>query len=289
MRASLIVDLALALVLVACAPKAPDAATPSAASPRVVSVAPAITAIVRAVGGDAHLVGVTSWCDAPGVPVIGDLKPRPEAVLAARPDVVWMAGYGSQSPDAAALAALGLQVETLPLVTLGDMLATTRTIGLRLGRGPAGAALVQAFEAARAEALRLRGDAAPVKVLVVYDVQPGFVITTGGGDHIMELLELAGAKNVATGPLTLRLGLEAVLAAAPELILHVAPDTRFPDSEAARTHWATWAELPAVRRGEVHVYPGDGLARNGPHLSEVLPRLSQLVQHARQSRDAERR
>lgn len=286
MRASLI---ALALALAACAPKDRDAAGREAPSPRVVSVAPAITAIVRAVGGESHLVGVTSWCDAPGVPVIGDLKPRPEAVLAARPDVVWMAGYGSQSPDAAALTALGLQVETLPLVTLSDMLGATTKVADRLGRGREGAALVAAFEAARAEALRSRGDAPRVKVLVVYDVQPGFVITTGGGDHIMELLELAGAVNVASGPLTLRMGLEGVLAAAPELILHVAPDARFPDSNAARAHWATWAELPAVRRGEVHVFPDDGLARNGPHLAQVLPRLAQMVLRARQSRDAERR
>jgi len=267
--------LLVSLVLAACADKPRPLG--DAPTPRVVSLAPALTAIARSLGADAHLVGVTAFCDAPGKPVVGDLAPRPEAVLAQRPDLVLMAGYASQAPTAAALTALGLRVDTLPLVTLADMRASTAALGRLLHRETAATLALAAFDAAVAAAPRGR----PVRTLFVYDLQPGFVTTTGGGDHIAELAALLGADNVARGPTTLRLGLERVLEAAPELIVHVAPDQRFPDSAAALAHWASWPELPAVRRRQVVVYPDDALARNGPHLAAVVPRLSAFIAAAR--------
>ena len=267
-----------------------DAPSPDGAThPRVVSLAPALTAIVRALGGDGHLVGVTAFCDAPGVTVVGDFKPRPEAVLAQRPEVVLMAGYPTQAETAAALAALGLTVKTLPLVTLDDMRHATREIGLLLSREAAAEAAVADLDRALADAARaLPGGTPPVGVLLVYDVQPGFVITSGGGDHVSELLRRLGAANVIDGPVTARVGLERVLEVAPELILHVAPDDRFRDSAAAKKHWSGWPELPAVRRHQVVVFPGDGLARNGPHLVSVVPTLAAIITAARDARAGDR-
>lgn len=257
----------------------PQVSSGTAPTPRVVSLAPALTAVVRAVGGDAHLVGVTSYCDAPGVPVVGDFSPRPEAVLAQRPDVVLMAGYETQAATATALSGLGLVVKTLPLGTLADMHATTRAVGGLLGREAAAEAVLGAFDEALVKARP--SDDRIVKVLLVYDVQPGFVITTGGGDHLSELVTALGGKNLVEGPVTARIGLERVLEGAPDLILHVAPDLHFPDSASAAKHWATWPDLPAVKRGQVVVYPGDGFARNGPHLAAEVPRLGAIIAAAR--------
>lgn len=237
---------------------------------------------MRHLGGDAHLVGVTSHCDAPpAVPVVGDYAPRPEAVLAQRPELVLMAGYDMQAPTASALAALGLEVRVLPLVTLTQMRASTRTIGQILARTDRADAALAALDDALAAAAPAQG-ARRVATLLVYDVQPGFVFTTGGGDHISELLAALGADNVAAGgPVTARLGLERVLAAAPELILHVAPDQRFADSAAALGHWRTWPDLPAVAHGHVVVWPDDALARNGPHLAALVPALAAVIAAAR--------
>lgn len=242
--------------------------------PRVVSLAPALTAIVQAVGATPHLVGVTSYCNVPGVPVVGDFNPRPEAVMAQAPDVVLMAGYESQSSVASSLTALGLNVKTLPLVTLADMRASTRAVGAIVGAEAAATAAIEAFD--RALGAVVVSPKRP-KVLLVYDVQPGFVITTGGGDHLSELVAACGGVNAISGPVTARIGLERVLEAAPDLILHVAPDQRFADSAAAMKHWSAWASLPAVAHGDVVVYPDDGLARNGPHLATVVPRLAAFI------------
>jgi len=237
-----------------------------------VSLAPAITAILVELGAKDHLVGVTSWCDAPGVAVVGDMKPRPEAVLAAEPDLVVMAQYGSQAPDLAPLSALGLETLSLPLVTLDDMRQAT----IRLGEltGTDGREVVRRFDEAltAGQANTSRG----VRFLLVYGLEPGFVITTGGGDHISELLTALGGVNAVSGGVTTRLGLERVLELNPEVIVHAAPSPSFPDSKAALAHWATWRGLDAVASGRVFVFPRDTLARNGPQLTRDIAELVRL-------------
>jgi ABC-type Fe3+-hydroxamate transport system substrate-binding protein len=252
-----------------------DAGPTAAARPRIVSLAPALTSVIMALGGRAHLVGVTSWCDAPGVPVVGDFKPRPEAVLAAEPDLVVTARYGSQAPDLAPLSALGLETLSLPLVTLDDMRRATVRLGEILGRD--GAAVVdrfdQALERGRSRAFHRE---AP-RVLLVYALEPGFIVTTGGGDHVSELIAALGAINAVEGPVTARLGLERVLELDPDLILHVAPTPELPDSRAALGHWSRWPTLRAVAGRRVFVFPRDTLAKNSPQLANDVPLLSDLL------------
>lgn len=258
------------LLALSCSRDASNPPNTSAPHPRLVSLAPALTSIVTALGAADHLVGVTSWCDAPGVTVVGDMKPRPEAVLLAKPDLVVMARYGSQAPDLAPIASLGLETLSLPLVTLADMRAATVRLGEVLGRD--GAALVSRFDEALAK------DAGPpVKVLVVYGLEPGFVITTGGGDHVSELIAALGGVNVVSGPVTTRLGLERVLMLDPEVILHASPSTGMKDSAAALSWWSHLPTLSAVKNRRVHVFPRDGLGRNSPRLLEELPELARCL------------
>lgn len=272
--------LAVAIALVAaCAAR--DAPRHDAPAPRVVSLNPAATAIVAALGAGDHLVGVTRYCEAPGAPVLGDMNPRPEQVLARTPDLVLAGDYPSQAALRDQLTALDVAVLALPLVRLADQRAATLTLGARLDRGERAAELAAALDAALARAAARAAARPPVRVLLVFDVEQGYVYTTGGGDHTAELLAAAGATNIAAGgPLTSRLALDAVLARAPDLILHVAPSPRFPDAASARAHWASLPDLPAVRAGHVHVWPDDQLAQNGPWIGGpggALDRLGDLL------------
>lgn len=262
------------LVVLSCSRDgAGDVAGESAAArPRLVSLAPALTAIVTALGAKDHLVGVTSWCDAPGVAVVGDMKPRPEAVLMATPELVVMAQYGSQAPDLAPISALGLETLSLPLVTLDDMRAATKKLGEVLGRDDEAARLVARFDTA------LEGRRGPpVRVLLVYGQEPGFVITTGGGDHVSGLIAALGGVNVVDGPVTARLGLDRVLALDPEVILHAAPSPTMKDSAAALAWWSSLPTLSAVKARRVHVFPRDSLGLNSPKLADDVPELARCL------------
>ena len=67
---------------------------------RVVSLIPAATELLFAIGADSAVVGRTSYCDYPAaaqaVPDLGDgIKPSIEAIVARRPDLVVL--YGTQT------------------------------------------------------------------------------------------------------------------------------------------------------------------------------------------------
>ena len=264
-----------ALALASCARATAD---PAAPKPRVVSLTPAATAIIASLEASAHLVGVTRYCDAPGVAPVGGMDARPEAVLARAPDLVVVGDYPSQAPLRAELEALGVRVEAVPLVRLSELRASTLRLGAALGRSTQAQALVASLDADLATARRRAATRRPVRVLLVYEVAQGYVYTSGGGDHLGDLLDASGAVNVAAGgPLTTRLALDGVLARAPELILHVAPSPGLPDDASALAHWRSLPDLPAVAGGHVHVWPDNHLAQNGPWVGSSALRLADLL------------
>lgn len=280
-RARMHLGLVLLAVAAGCGPGAARTeAEASGEAARVVSLAPSLTQMVVGLGRGERLVGVTRFCDAPGVAVVGDARPQVERVLAARPELVLAPRYASMAADVAGLRAQGLDVLELPLESVGDARQAMLALGERLGARAEAQAMVAALDLAMAEA---RAEAATREarpgVLLVYEVADGYVYTTGGGDHLAEVLDAVGARNVAAGgALTARLPLERVEAMAPELIIHVAPSARFGDDAAALAYWqAASPTLPAVVGRHVHVWPDGTLATHGPGLAGAITRLSGLV------------
>lgn len=283
-RRGRLLGLALWVALAGCGP-ADAGGGPAAASgaARVVSLAPSLTQMAVGLGRGDRLVGVTRYCDAPGVPVVGDARPQVERVLAARPDLVLAPRFASVAGDLAGLRAQGLDVLELPLERVDDARQAMLALGERLDAREQAKAMVAALDTALVGA-RAEAAARTTRpgVLLVYEVADGYVYTTGGGDHLAEVLDAVGAKNVAAGgALTARLPLEGVEAMAPDIVLHVAPSPRFGDDAAALAYWQAAApRLPAVGRRQVFVWPDGALATHGPGLAAAITRLSGLVAKA---------
>lgn len=122
---------------------------------------------------------------------------------------------------------------------------------------------------------------APPRALLVFDIMDGTVFTTGGGDHLAEILDIVGAVNVAEGgPLTSRISLEKVTALKPDIIVHVAPSDRFKSGAEALEFWKRATPVPAVTRSQVHVWSDDSLATHGPNLPSAIRRFGGLIQGA---------
>jgi ABC-type Fe3+-hydroxamate transport system substrate-binding protein len=249
----------------------------------VVSLTPSVTLLVQGLGRGDRLVGTSRFGAIEGVPVVADVRPHVEAVLAANPDLVVVGRYPSLAPDIAGLRAQGLQVLDLPLDSLGDMRAAIQNLGERLDARARAAALVRELDEALDHARRMatRWADHPPKILLVFDVADGMVYTTGGGDHLAEILDVVGAVNIAEGgPKTSRLSMEKVTSLRPDVIIHVAKSDRFPDSAAAQHFWQRAARAPAVRNRQVHVWPDGSLATHGPALASAIRRFASLVQRA---------
>ncbi|MEE9142845.1 MAG: helical backbone metal receptor, partial [Gammaproteobacteria bacterium] len=85
-------------------------------SPRVVSLAPALTELVFAAGAGNTLVGVVEYSDYPKealeIPRVGDaFRIDVERVLAMEPDIVLAWPSGNPAPMLEQLESLGLRVE----------------------------------------------------------------------------------------------------------------------------------------------------------------------------------
>jgi iron complex transport system substrate-binding protein len=242
---------------------------PPASPRRVVTLAPSLTDTVVALGLADRVVGVTRYDDAPEVAdrprVGGFLDPSPEAVLALRPDLVlWMTDGGALAA-VERIAALGVPVLALPIVTVKDLYAAVRLVGTALGDAAAGERLARRIEAdverVRARAARAR----PVRALFVVGRDP--LVVAGPGSYPDEVLRLAGAVNVARGARPWPVyPLERAVADDPEVVVDGAV---LEPAEGIRR----LAAVPAVRAGRVVRLADDGALRPGPRLPGALEQL----------------
>ncbi len=244
---------------------------PAPAVPRrVVSLAPSLTDTVVALGLASRLVGVTRYDDAPavaGLPRVGGfIDPSPEAVLALKPDLVLWLTDGGAYPAVRQIAALGIPVRAIPVVSVADTLAAARLVGAALGDAPAGERLAAALQAAVDRARAGTAGLRRVRVLFLVGREP--LVAAGPGSYPDELLRIAGGENVVQGTRPWPVfPLERAVALDPELVVDAAVNE--PAAGLARLD-----AIPAVRRGAVHRAPNDDMLRPGPKL---LPALAELV------------
>ena len=273
------------LCCLACRPAAParpgelvddtGAHTSLAAPPqRVVSLIPATTELLFALGAGDRLVGRTSWCDYPAdaaqVPDLGNgIDPNVEAVLAARPDLVLL--YKSGANRGAAERLRGLGVPTLELATdrIADIGRLTRLLGQALGLREAAESLVARTDRDLAAASRApdRPTARPSVFILAWD-RPA--MTLGRGSFLSEILERAGARNSFDDLPTssAQVSIEAVATRNPDYILVTSAGD---PAVAGRPEW--WV-VRAVRERRFLRVRGSEFNRPGPRVGLAVREMA---------------
>jgi iron complex transport system substrate-binding protein len=277
------------LALPACAPpeRAAGAAGPAVddfgdsirVSPparRIVSLIPATTEILFAIGAGDRLVGRTHWDRWPDsatlVPDLGDgIRPNVEAVLAARPDLVVL--YGSDDNRAAAerLRDAGVRTLALRVDSIAEFRRVTRLLGLMVGDSARGAAVVDSVDATM-ERVRAATRGRPRPTVFIRSWKTP-LLTIGGGSFMTELLDIAGARNVygelsAPSP---QVTLEDVVRRDPDLVL------ASPEGRADILADPTWRGVRAVREGRVLAFDYELVARPSVRLGEAAVALARLL------------
>jgi len=243
----------------------------AAPATRIVSLIPATTELLFALGLGDRVVGRTAWCDFPAaasqVPNLGDgLQPNLEAVVAARPDLVVL--YNSVQNVAAADRLRAQQIPTLLVNTdhLADVPRLARLLAPLGGRPAAGDSLAEAFTRALDRAT-VPMPAHPPQVLVMAWDQPPIAI--GAGSFLSELVTRAGAQNVfrdlpaASAPVSL----EAIASRPIDVVLVVG------DSMPAFAARAEWQAVAAVRERRFVYVPAALFSRPSPRSPFALQTL----------------
>jgi len=254
---------------------------------RIVSLVPAVTEMLYAIGAGPRMVGASSFDTYPpevrALPKVGGLiDPDLERIISLRPDLVVIS---------ATHAELGVQLRSAGLATfpyaLGDLANVTHTIrilGTVTGLDREAASVIAGLES-RFEAIRDRVKGRPkVRTLLVFSRQPGSlrgVYVSGGTGFLHDLLELAGGENVFAGVRreAVQATTEAIISAAPDAIveLRTGPALASGEIERERRSWDALPAVPAVRTGRVFVLVGDELVVPGVRVADTAERIAGVL------------
>jgi len=245
---------------------------------RIVSLAPNLTEILCGIGLGEKLVGVSSYSDYPAavkkLPKVGGFASlNVEVIVSLRPDIAVGTMDGNSETDVAKLRSLGIPVFCVFPKNMKGLMQSIDQLGRLFRREAEAKKLVSNIELVvkrvKRKAERLtRGRGRP-RVLIALDIKP--VVSATAQTFIGELIEIAGGVNVvgAYGIRYPRLGLETIVASAPDVILVTGHGSRKELLKDLRS-WARWREIPAVKNGRVYLLDPDITTRPGPRVAGAL-------------------
>ena len=267
-KLSLLFLLSLTLLLASCSGRQPDTQTMDTvtddygrrvavpASPtRVVSLSPAVTEIMFALGAGDMLVGRTDFCTYPAeanqIPSIGGISNlNIESILACQPDLVISGSMvGKKATDQ--MDQMGTPmvcvIEKPRFDALYDnILAIGRLVGREREADSLNALLRYCVIALDTDTLTTsRNHAITPKVYYVVGYGPAGNFTAGGNTFINDIIRMAGGRNIAEEVSGWSYSLEALMKEDPDYII-----VRREDS-AAFCSMKPYNTLRAVRQGNV--------------------------------------
>ncbi len=288
----------------AAAPTTAPAPTPAAAFPltltddegtavtiparpeRIVSLTPATTEILFAVGAGPRVVGAT---DVDDYPAAAKAVPRVvtmgaidiEKIVGLEADLVVAGGNGFNSPDALEkLRGLGIPVLVVYAPDVATALEDLALVATAAGEPAAGAAMAAQMEAeisAIGDAINAAGGTRP---RVFYELDAMKEIYGPADDSFLtEMIELAGGDPITTGsPTVFSIPLERLLAADPQVI--VLGDAAYGTTPEIVTARPGWGGMSAVTSGAIRPVNDVIVTRPGPRLAEGLRALALAIDPA---------
>ncbi len=253
---------------------------------RIVSLIPAVTEMLFAVGAGDRVVGVSSFDRFPPeverIPRVGALlDPDVERILSLRPDLV--AVYKSQTDLLAQLARAQVPTFVYAHAGLGDVSATLREVGARVGAADRAGTVAAGIEQ-RIEAIRKRYAGGPRPKTLVVITRDALALrgiyASGGIGFIHDMLMAAGGDNVFgdTTRQAVQATSELVLARAPEVILELrAEPMDQPTEQKERRVWEALASVPAVRNRRVHIIADPRTVIPGPRVADGVEVLARAL------------
>jgi len=249
-----------------------------AAPTRVVSIVPAVTEMLFAIGAGPQVVGVGSYDhfppEADKLPKVGALiDPDFEKILSLRPDLVVV--YDSQTDFIARLERASIPIFHYRHAGLADITETIRRLGESVGRKQNADTLASGIER-DLDAIRARVAPLPkTPTLLVFGRETGSlrgIYASGGVGFLHDLLVVAGGTDVfdEVKKQSVVITAEQVIGRAPAAITELYDQTTTDAKIAAeRAVWKQLPSVPAVRDNRIHMLRGDFLTVPGPRIVQA--------------------
>jgi iron complex transport system substrate-binding protein len=253
-----------------------------AAPERVVSLSPAITETVFALGAGDRLVGGTDFDDYPpeaaAVPdVVANVRVLLEQIVELEPDLVLAAGNNfTPAADISRLRELGLPVLVTYADSMEGALHDIRLIGSALGADAEAERIVGGMEARVTE---VSGAVEEIddRPRVFYELGAEPQLYGPAPDSfVADLIALAGGEPITTNdPAVFTISLERLVSLDPEVI--VLGDANYGTCPGDVTGRPGWGSMTAVLEGAIVPVDDIIVTRPGPRLGEGLAALTLAI------------
>lgn len=265
---------------------ADERAQPGSPPSRIVSLVPAATEMLFALGAGPRVVGVSSFDKFPPevakLPRVGALlDPDLERILSLRPELVIV--YGSQNDLRTQLTRARIPIYAYSHAGLADVTATIRRLGGQVGAADAAGPLASAIEA-RIAAVRARTSSLPSPRTLVVFGRDSFTLrgiyASGGIGFIHDMVTAAGGTNVFADMKreAVQATTELILTRRPDVLLELRADPIDPATEARELGtWGALSSIPAVRHKRVHIVADPRTVIPGPRVAEGVELLFRIL------------
>ena len=253
---------------------------------RIVSLVPALTEMLFALGAGPQVVGVSNFDDYPpevtSLPRVGALlDPNMERILSLRPDLVIV--YGSQTDAQQQLSRTKIKTFSYRHAGLAGILSTLRELGAAVGRGPEGERLARDLQAHLDRTKARVAGRRPLRTLLVFERDPGTlrgIFVSGGVGFLHDMLGIAGGVDVFgdVARESVQPSIETILARAPEVILEVRV-TELTAGQLAkeRSAWSALSSVPALKNDRLHILTGQYLVVPGPRVGRAAEAIARAL------------
>ncbi|MGI6433222.1 MAG: ABC transporter substrate-binding protein [Sphaerochaetaceae bacterium] len=250
---------------------------------RLVSLSPNITETLFALGLGEYIVGRTDYCDYPlaalQIESVGDvLSPSIEKIVSLNPDLVIMGNKG-QAHIALALEQAHIRAAVFDEEqTMEGTYTLIRKVGNLTGAVEESQTLIKTMQQEVQQAFQLVSNGPKPTLYYVTGFGEWGDFTATGDTYIHDIIELAGARNIAKDGTNWTFQLEQLLISDPDIII-VAPMWQASEQETIQafvTH-PSYASLTAIQTGNVISFADSLLERQGPRSSLAVLTLARYI------------
>ncbi|HEX7319119.1 MAG TPA: cobalamin-binding protein [bacterium] len=239
---------------------------------RIVSLSPAMTEIVFALGAGDQLVGVTTYCDYPAQTLtkykVGDFSnPSLERIVALKPSLV-IVNLPEQNRIKRSLEDMGISIFVSSPSSLDDIYREIESLGVLVGKK----AQAESLDAAMRAVIRPKNPGISRKKVYV-ELSPRPLVTVGKRSFLNEMITLAGGTNIFSDidkdyPV---ISQEEIVRRDPDIVIVLHPEKI--DNRLG------WSKVAAVANGTISTgLDPDILLRPGPRLVLGFEELRKIIE-----------
>lgn len=249
---------------------------------RIISLSPANTEILFALGLGEKVVGITNVCNYPSQTKekekIGDYNnPNLEKIIELEPDLI-LASHGNPTELIDQLEELNYTVVGLNPKNIDDVISSITMVGKITGNVKEAARLTEEMEE-RIEAVLSKTSSLVEnnKPRVLYVVWYKPLWTAGSGTFIDELIQKDGGINIA-GDIAgwPQMNLETVIEKNPQVII-IGYSEDQPELIQAVRNESTLDQTDAFKNNQIHTIDTDIVSRTGPRIVDALEEIAKII------------